>query len=119
MKNFLLKRVSNDTLLILALSIDSIVFCLDEIANSPEIKHSEGTVVVDQIFAVGNSDDRFFSFKYKYGVLDIENNKLVPPEEDYLFRKASLELLRTIPERVSYSILTYSQRSCIDSNEVF
>lgn len=108
MKNYEIQQLQDKkyNALLLWLSSESIIEYITEIEHEPLLMQSKGTLLIDQLLITGDGKNRFVSYLYDHGKIDLTTAKRV---EQNNYKKISKELLRKNFELLKYSILTKKQ----------
>lgn len=103
--------------MILFLSDENILTYLLCVREKLQKENFEGKVLLDQLFTVGNGDNRFVELPFINDEFHLESSKIVNPSE--YFRKKIIDFLHDNYYFVENSILTDEQRKAIKAGEVF
>ncbi len=111
MENFFLIQTSDEEYFLLCFSFEGFISYINEIQGSKEIKHDAGLLVVDQLFATGDNDNRFIACKFDHGHIDLSTAYYVLDAEK--FKALTSKILRKNQHLLKGTILTECQREMI------
>lgn len=103
--------------LVLCLSSESLLSYIKKIEQTLAKDNLDGKVLIDQLLITGDGTNRFMSFSFSHGKIDIKTAQTVNPPKHY--RKQTVEWLHNNYCYIEHSILTAKQRQKIKDNIVF
>lgn len=119
MNEYIIKDINTEGYdrFLLWLSFESFADHLGSIEKAPNMVHSSGKILIDQLFLTGDGDNRFISCDFKDGRLDFRTARIVAPAS--ILRKVTVQWLHENYNYVENSILTDSQRQKIKAGMTF
>lgn len=114
MKNYAIAKVDDNheyNLLVLGLTHESVFTFYNDLVREPEFSNSHGVLLLDQLLATGNGENRYIAIPYNRNVLDFSQAKKV--DVDNQVRQISTSMLLENISILANSILTEEQRELI------
>ena len=117
MENFIIKKIDSSNMLLLCLGYNSVLSYIQEVAENEYIKSNEGKLIIDQILAVGDGENRFIVCEFSRGHIFLHAAKQINKDSTLAYKKISSVILRQYSTELEYSILTDNQRELLSRGQ--